>query len=380
MKHAIMVGAGNIGRGFIGAILEKNGYHVTFADVVSELIAEINNKKCYTVHILDRECSEFTVSDIDGISSANNELIEAVSHADILTTAVGLRILPIIAKPISEGLKLRKKNGNTEYFNIIACENAVRATSQLKSAVYEYLDSSEKEFCDSFIGFADCAVDRIVPKAKFENPLDVAVESWAEWDVEKSGLKGELEPISGMVLVDNLQAYIERKLFSLNCGHAVMAYLGALAGKETIYEASQDKEIAGIAMGAMKETGEVLVRKFGFNPEKHASYVEIVFSRFCNPHLADEVERVGRDPIRKISAEDRLVKPMTLAASYGLKYDNLAKGTAAAMKFRCDDDASSVELSDFVRENGPEKALEKYAHIAVGSELSRRICDFYNQL
>ena len=42
MKQAIMIGAGNIGRGFIGAILSRSGYHVTFADVNMTLIDAIN--------------------------------------------------------------------------------------------------------------------------------------------------------------------------------------------------------------------------------------------------------------------------------------------------------------------------------------------------
>lgn len=48
MKQAIMIGAGNIGRGFIGALLEKSGYHVTFADVADNLISAINQRRSRT--------------------------------------------------------------------------------------------------------------------------------------------------------------------------------------------------------------------------------------------------------------------------------------------------------------------------------------------
>ena len=79
MKQAIMIGAGNIGRGFIGALLEKSGYHVTFADVADNLISAINQRRSYTVHIQDRECSDLTVTNISGISSAGPELVEAIA-------------------------------------------------------------------------------------------------------------------------------------------------------------------------------------------------------------------------------------------------------------------------------------------------------------
>ena len=208
MKQAIMIGAGNIGRGFIGAILSRSGYHVTFADVNMTLIDAINAEGRYTVHIQDRNPAAFTITNIDGISSAGPELAEALKTAELVTTAVGLRILPIVAKPIAAGIAARKAAGNAAPLNIVACENAVRATSQLKNAVYALLDDETKAFADANVGFADCAVDRIVPKMDFAAPLDVAVEEFSEWDVERSAWKGELPQIDGMSVVDDLSAYI----------------------------------------------------------------------------------------------------------------------------------------------------------------------------
>ena len=82
MKQAIMIGAGNIGRGFIGAILSRSGYHVTFADVNMTLIDAINAEGRYTVHIQDRNPAAFTITNIDGISSAGPELAEALKTAE----------------------------------------------------------------------------------------------------------------------------------------------------------------------------------------------------------------------------------------------------------------------------------------------------------
>ena len=253
MKQAIMIGAGNIGRGFIGALLEKSGYHVTFADVAENLISAINERGSYTVHIQDRECAEWTVSGISGISSANQELVDAIaSDCQLITTAVGLRILPIVAKPIAAGIQARKAAGNTRLLNVVACENAVRGTSQLRDAVFTHLNEEEIAYAKEYVGFADCAVDRIVPKASFENPLDVAVERYTEWDVEKGGWKGELPDIQGCTFVDDLSAYIERKLFTLNSGHAICAYLGALKGRRTIVESIADPAIGQLVYKAMQ--------------------------------------------------------------------------------------------------------------------------------
>ena len=380
MKQVIMVGAGNIGRGFIGAILANGSYHVTFADVNMELIGALNEEKQYCVHVQDKNPRTFCVTDVDGVSSAGDALVEPICTAQLITTAVGLRILPIVAKPIAAGIRARMSAKQTEPLNIVACENAIRASSQLKTAVYALLDEETRTFADACVGFADCAVDRIVPKASFEAPLDVAVEEFSEWDVEKSGWKGELPQIDGMALVDNLDAYIERKLFTLNSGHAICAYLGCLRGHRTILESIQDPAISTIVYKAMQQSGAGLVRKFSMDAVAHQAYIDRIFARFHNPYLQDEVTRVGREPIRKLAATDRLISPLLTAYGYSLPVDELLFGAAAALRYENDEDPQSVELQKAIQTAGADAALARYSGLTAEHPLSARILDIYRAL
>ena len=349
--------------------------------MAENLISAINQRKSYTVHIQDRECAEWTVTNISGISSANQELVDAIAgDCELITTAVGLRILPIVAKPIAAGIKARKAAGSTQILNVVACENAIRGTSQLRDAVCSNLSGEELDYVKEYVGFADCAVDRIVPKADFENPLDVAVEQYTEWDVEKAGWKGERPDIQGLGWVDNLDAYLERKLFTLNSGHAICAYLGSLKGYKTIVESIADPAIGGLGHQAMYESGEGLIQKFGFDPDAHHAYIERIFARFQNPFLADETTRVAREPIRKLAPSDRLMKPLMTAYNFGLPVDHLIFGAAAALHFNCPEDEQSVELTKKIETEGVEKALAQYTGLKPEDALFGRILDVYRAL
>lgn len=352
MKKAVQFGAGNIGRGFIGALLSQSGYQVVFADVAEAIIDKINEDKTYTVRVMDVDCKDQKIENISGVNSTKPEAIDEIASADLVTTAVGLVILPRIAPTIAQAIEKRMENGVKEPMNMIACENAIRGTSQLKKAVYENLSDAGKAYADEYVGFADCAVDRIVPPVKSENFIDVVVEEYFEWDVEKSGLKGEFPQIKGMTLVDDLMAYIERKLFTLNTGHCITAYLGNLRGIPTIDKAIADEEIFGIVSAAMKESGDGLIKKYGFDPEKHAAYIKKIISRFKNPYLQDDVTRVGREPLRKLSPTDRLIKPMMTAAGYGLPVDHLVIGAGAALHYDNPNDKQSVELQEKIGAQG----------------------------
>ena len=380
MKQAIQFGAGNIGRGFMGAILERSGWHVTFADVVEPIVDAINTQKHYTVHILDQECYNWEITNISAVNSAGPDIAPAIAQCDLITTAVGPLVLPKIAVTIAQGIRSRIAAGNKEPMNIICCENGLRTTTRLKNETFKHLSDAEIAFCDEYIGFADCAVDRICPKPDFENPLDAAVEEYMEWDVERSAWKGPLIEVEGLTYTDNLMGCLERKLFTLNSGHAICAYLGSLKGYKTIIDSIRDEAIGRIVHKAMQESGEGLIKEFNFDPDTHHAYVERIFRRLQNPQLHDEVQRVGREPIRKLTPGDRLIKPLTTAASYGLPVDHLAYGAAAALLFDCPEDPQSVELLAKIKAEGVEKTLTFYSELQPDNPLHKRIADIYHAL
>ncbi|WP_425666318.1 mannitol-1-phosphate 5-dehydrogenase [Vibrio tubiashii] len=382
MKNAVHFGAGNIGRGFIGKLLADADVEVTFADVDTPLVDQLSHKQEYKVKVVGTECQIETVTHVTAVNSASEDVIERIAKTDLVTTAVGPNVLDIIAKTIATGITKRFESGNESPLNIIACENMVRGTTHLKGEVYKHLDNTLHGKADDLVGFVDSAVDRIVPPAEAANddPLEVTVESFSEWIVDEQQFKGEIPDISGMEKTDNLMAFVERKLFTLNTGHCITAYLGCLKGHQTIRQAIEDPEIRADVKQAMFESGEVLIRRYGFDRELHAAYIEKILSRFANPYLVDEVDRVGRQPIRKLGANDRLVKPLLGTIEYGTENQTLLKGIAAALKYKSEDDPQAIELQTSLQEHGIRHTLARYTGLDENSEEVAQIESFFAAL
>lgn len=382
MKNAVHFGAGNIGRGFIGKLLADADVEVTFADVDTPLVDQLSHKQEYKVKVVGTECQIETVTHVTAVNSASEDVIERIAKTDLVTTAVGPNVLDIIAKTIATGITKRFESGNESPLNIIACENMVRGTTHLKGEVYKHLDNSLHGKADELVGFVDSAVDRIVPPAEAANddPLEVTVESFSEWIVDEQQFKGEIPDISGMEKTDNLMAFVERKLFTLNTGHCITAYLGCLKGHQTIRQAIEDPEIRADVKQAMFESGEVLIRRYGFDRELHSAYIDKILSRFANPYLVDEVDRVGRQPIRKLGANDRLVKPLLGTIEYGTENQTLLKGIAAALKYKSEDDPQAIELQTSLQEHGIRHTLARYTGLDENSEEVAQIESFFATL
>ena len=376
MKQAIHFGGGNIGRGFIGELLVRSGYEVTFVDVAEALVDEINARRAYDIEVVGSVPKTIHVEHVRAINSNVNlaGLLDAFVTADIVTTAIGPNLLKFIAPNIAKGLA-RRVATNEAPLNIIACENMVGGSTVLKNFVYEHLDDTVKDKVTRCIGFPDAAVDRIVPIQHNDDPLLVKVEPFCEWDVDRTGVVGAEPQIEGLTWVDNLEAYIERKLFSVNTGHASIAYMAYLKGIEDIASAMKDEEIVSFVRRVWAESSELLVEKFGFDREKHAAYIRTAEERFKNPHLSDAVTRVARGPKRKLGAKDRLVFPAVQLMERGRKPEALATVIAAALHFDFADDPEAVEVQSFIKENGIEKAITHFTEISAGSELFKLVVE-----
>ncbi|MEH0666822.1 mannitol-1-phosphate 5-dehydrogenase [Vibrio scophthalmi] len=379
---ALHFGAGNIGRGFIGKLLSDAGMEVTFADVNETVVSELQRRNEYPVKVVGEECVVEVVKNVTAVNSATDEVIGCIANADLITTAVGPTVLKIISGSIAKGIEQRFAAGNTSPLNVIAAENMVRGTTQLKEAVYAHLSDELKAFSDAHIGFVDSAVDRIVPPAEEgeTDPLAVTVETFSEWIVDQTQFNGPIPTIPGMECTDNLMAFVERKLFTLNTGHLITAYLGVLAGHETIKDSIEDPAIRQEVKAAMEESGAVLIQRYGFAPKAHAAYIEKILGRFANPYLRDEVDRVGRQPIRKLSPQDRLIKPLNGTLEYGLPNAHLIKGIAAAFHYKNDDDPQAVELQSMFAEKGFAETLAHYSELNIDSEVVKLAEQAYNAI
>jgi mannitol-1-phosphate 5-dehydrogenase len=343
---AVHFGAGNIGRGFIGLLLHEAGYDVVFSDVNATLIGMLNSVPSYRVIEAGTGGTEKTVTGYRGIDSSADPdaLVAAIAAADVVTTAVGPNVLKFVAPAIAAGILARPVSAGP--LAVMACENALGATAILRAEVEKHGPAEE-------IGvravFANTAVDRIVPEQSTDG-LDVLVEPYCEWAVESTPFGAAVPDIPGAHFVPDLAPYIERKLFTVNTGHATTAYHGRLAGRATIAAALGDAAVRAKVEAVLGETAEFLVAKHDFPPAEQQAYLERTLERFANPAIDDSVERVGRQPLRKLSRHERFVSPAAEIAEAGGSATALLGAMAAALRFDAAGDEEAVKLQTMLRD------------------------------
>ena len=379
--NAVHFGAGNIGRGFIGYLLYQSGFKTCFIDINDELVNLLNDKRQYIVQFANDLHEQFLVKDVHAINSSTHPdlVIEAITKAEIVSTAVGPNILPHVAKLLAQGLKKRLKQSQPS-LTIIACENMIGGSAYLKECVYKELTEDEIEQFNIHYHFPNAAVDCIVPNQSNEDPLTVIVEPFYEWIVEQTKMDSSYSPIKAITNVENLEPYIERKLFTVNTGHAIAAYGGYLEGIPTIHEAISNENIKKLLVNALQETSQYLVTKHGFNEQAHQEYVDKIISRFHNPFIPDVTTRVGRSPIRKLMANDRLVSPATKYVElFGEVPNYLAMGIAFALKYDNLEDLEAKHIQETIQREGIHSAIEIFTSLKPGTGLFEAVYDHYHQ-
>jgi len=369
---AVHFGAGNIGRGFVGLLLHEGGYELVFSDVAAPLVDAINGVSEYTVHEVGEGGRDTVVTGFRAINSATHpdEVIDEIAGANVVTTAVGPTILKFVAPHIVAGLALR--DPSSPPLQIMACENAINATDLLRDEIVALAGDAWDALAGRAV-FANTAVDRIVPGQPEGGGVDVTVEPFYEWAIERPPFGEDPPNIPGAHFVDDLESYVERKLFTVNTGHAATAYFGAVAGVETISGALSDDGIASRVAAALEETSALLVAKHGLDPADLETYRATILRRFRNPALPDTVWRVGRQPLRKLSRHERFVGPAAEAAERGLPTDALVAAMGAALAFDDPEDAQSVDLQRLLREHDAASVTSSVTGLEPGHPLFARV-------
>lgn len=331
---------------------------------MDSVIEQLQKNKSYKVIQVGAEGNtESTISNYRALNSKTHEadVIKEITTADLVTCSVGPNILKFIAPVIAKGVDARPNDATP--IAVIACENAIGATDTLAGHI-KHEDNTPSHRLDDHherARYANSAIDRIVPAQDPSAGLDVKLEKFYEWVVDRTPFADHEPPaIDGIKWVDDLFPYIERKLFTVNTGHAAAAYHGYYHKKTTVYDALQDPKILNEVRRALSETSTLIVGKHGIETQEQKDYVEKIIVRIGNPHLEDAVERVGRAPLRKLSRKERFIAPATELAEEGKEFWALLDAAEMAFRFQnVQDDEESVELAKIMKENSPEQVVEK---------------------
>lgn len=362
---ALHFGAGNIGKGFIGYLLNKTGYEVCFVDVNKQMVDRFNETNSYLVELLDDSHTVEAISPVTALHSITQEeeVIEAIVNSDLITTSVGVNNLARIANVFAKGLLMRAKENKTK-IDVIANENAINASTTLKQEISRHVTNSEMAEICTFVGFPNSAIDRLALSKITEGGEVALVEPFFEWIINKTEMVNfELPLINNVIYVEDLKPYIERKLYIVNMGHATTAYLGFLAGESTIQSALENPEIELFVRKTLNEASQYIIRKFNSKPEAMSDFIEKTLKRFKNKNIHDEVLRVGRSPIRKLGYNERLTKPTRELFELGLPIEHLTMAIAAAFLFDDANDEESVLLQELITEKGIDQAIIHFTQI-----------------
>jgi len=386
MKQAIIFGAGNIGRGFMGQLFSEAGYAVTFADVDRTLLDALNARRSYTIRLVTNERTEAVqVGPVAALHSGEVDAVaDVLARAEIGATAVGAGVLTHVAPLVAQGIRRRAERDNREPFNLILCENLHGAAGIFRSMVLSHLPETLHPFAREHIGFVDTVIARMVPpltpELRAADPSLIVVEPYKELPVDRDAFIGPIPMIAGMIPYAPFAFFTERKLYIHNAGHATLGYLGYLRGYEYGYEALADDEIYFQARGAMEESALALTRKFRPPQGALLANIDDLLHRFGNRALGDTILRLGRDPLRKLSPGDRLTGAAVNALAQGVTPVHLVTGIAAGLRFAHAGDPVAQALQARIGTDGIEKVASEVTGLAARSPLLSQVLARYAAL
>ncbi len=341
-KNILIVGAGKIGRSFIGQLFSKAGYSIIFVDMDDSLVRELNNRGSYPVIIKGPDLEEIMViENVRAIHALDSDsVIKAISCTDIMAISVGKTAFPAIAPVVAKGLLERENSSPGRILDIILAENMRSADLFLQEKLREHLPSSYP--LKDQLGLVETSIGKMVPIMTIadleEDQLQVFAEPYNTLILDKNGFRGKIPEINDLALKDNMKAWVDRKAFIHNLGHATAAYYGHLKYPDAtfMYEVLDNLEVYQFTHDVMLESAQVLLARYEgeFTMDSLSDHIDDLITRFRNRNLRDTIFRVGSDLFRKLGKADRFMGIIRMAFDTNYSCDMIIEAMAMGFLFR----------------------------------------------
>ena len=340
---AIVFGAGKIARGFIGQLLYLSKADITFVDIDQQLVDRLNKDQKYHVYILGDSSLDSDVTGFQAVQLEDEKRIgAALVEADIAFVSVGGANLKSLGEKIG---RIYKENGIPKKpFNFVTCENWRHAGAFLYEGITAMQDAT-----------------------------GVWVQNYWYLPISAEHFKGELPPIQDAELMQNFGDFLTQKMYTNNTSNAVIAYHGYLAGYELLAEAANSPEVSALLDEVYEEINQTLVAELHVDPQQQKAFAEKARAKYTDWTIVDRVIRHGKDPLRKLGAQDRLIAPARMALNHGVYPRVIIETIAKALFFDEESDASARKLKAMRREHGIPYVLQTVCELNEQEPLYREV-------
>ena len=376
MKKLVLFGAGKIGRSFIGQLFATSGFEVVFIDISESVINELNRLNEYKVVIKSSQPDEILkVGNVRGVLGGEvDKVTEELSDCDIAAISVGQKGLPYVINTLAKGLILRQKKFGRKPLDIILAENMHNADKYVKDILNSIIGRDYP--VDELVGLIETSIGKMVPiMPKEEQEKDVLLvfaEPYNELILDKKAFKNPIPDIKGFAPKENMKAWVDRKSYIHNFGHAAAAYAGFHADPSVIYLSDVLKiySVKKFTRSAMLQSANVLMKKYPgeFTLFELTDHIDDLLSRFENQALGDTVFRVGCDLKRKLHRDDRILSPMIDGIQTRSGVDKILLTFVYGLSFKAKDEYGNmypgdIEFSKSLNNNGLSYVLSDFCEL-----------------
>ncbi|KFN88958.1 mannitol-1-phosphate 5-dehydrogenase [Tetragenococcus muriaticus 3MR10-3] len=211
--------------------------------------------------------------------------------------------------------------------------------------------------------------------------MDTWVQDYWVLPVDGKRLQNHQKPnLQYFEFRDDFGEMLAQKIYTNNTSVALIAYLGYLKGINYVADAANDSDIEPILEMGYEEINQALIYSLGVSEESQLEFSRVAEAKYKDYSIVDEVIRIGRDPIRKLASDDRLIGPANMAMDAGVNPKAISLATAAAIYFDYPKDPSSVELKRIRETQGIDAVLEEVCGISKESTLANLIKESISEL
>jgi len=380
MPKFVQIGAGKIGRSFVAQLFSAAGYEVVFSEVNPTVLQALNQRREYTVEVKDRVPLTLNVRNVRAVDGRDAEAVaRELAGCACAATAVGPDYLRFTYPAIARGLVLRQEAGGAP-LDIILAENLREAAATVRAGVRSLLPAGFP--VAERLGLVETSIGKMVPimspEDEARDPLLVYAEAYNTLICDAKGFLCGVPSVRGIDAKQNIKAYVDRKSFIHNLGHALCAYLAHLEAPELVYtwQAVEHGRVGPATRAGMWESARALIDAYPdeFTEANQGEHIEDLLQRFCNRALGDTIYRVGRDVQRKLGPEDRVIGALRFDEQHGVEAPVTTLCAAAGMLFRATDESGRMFDKDrgFAQEvypRGVEYVLENICRLHPNEKL-----------